>query len=504
MIANLNDSDIMTIEEVTAEKPQPLTRPLDPADPFPVEALGPILEPAARAIQDRTLAPMALCAQSVLATATLVVQGFKDVELPTGQRKPPSCFFLSIAGTGERKTACDMLALKPVHRYESEKRLEYNEQERIWANKHEIYEKLRGDIKKDNRKYPTASSKEKAMEALGKPPKAPHIPVLTCKDATIEGLIVFCTRAQPSIGLFNGEGGQFIGGHGMSDEAKIRTSTALSHFWDGTPVDRLRATDGYVYLSGRRLSMHLMAQPDIAAEMLSDRTLLDQGLLSRFLVTAPDSTAGTRFFKEPDHESAAVLKAYEDRLYSLLIKPLPVEEEDEDVLKPGILQLCEEARTLWISYTNAVERQLCKDGPLEHVRGLANKIPEHAARLAAVLTLVEDPQAQFISRDAMENGIKLAEHYMAEAIRLFSAQRVRTQLRIAEDALKWMREEWGHDVISLPDLYQLGPNRIRDKTSALTVVRILEDHGWLVEIPDGAEVAGTRRREAWHIVDEEI
>jgi hypothetical protein len=37
-------------EEVRPETPRPLMRELPPADPFPVDALGKVLAPAARAI----------------------------------------------------------------------------------------------------------------------------------------------------------------------------------------------------------------------------------------------------------------------------------------------------------------------------------------------------------------------------------------------------------------------------------------------------------------------
>src|SRR5437870_2113029 len=39
--------------EEALEPPRPLARELPPADPFPVEALGPILRPAAEAIHDK-------------------------------------------------------------------------------------------------------------------------------------------------------------------------------------------------------------------------------------------------------------------------------------------------------------------------------------------------------------------------------------------------------------------------------------------------------------------
>jgi hypothetical protein len=56
------------------EPPRPLTRELPPPRPFPVKALGKLLESAARAIQDCMRAPLAICGRSVLAAATLAVK----------------------------------------------------------------------------------------------------------------------------------------------------------------------------------------------------------------------------------------------------------------------------------------------------------------------------------------------------------------------------------------------------------------------------------------------
>ena len=101
------------------EPPRPLMRELPPADPFPVDALGAVLAPVARAIHDRIQAPIAICAQSVLATATLAVQGHANVELPTGHAKPLSSYFVTVAASGERKSAVDHEALWPVCRRET-------------------------------------------------------------------------------------------------------------------------------------------------------------------------------------------------------------------------------------------------------------------------------------------------------------------------------------------------------------------------------------------------
>jgi Protein of unknown function (DUF3987) len=126
-------------DDAKIEPPRPLMRELPPADPFPVEALGSVLAPVACAIQDRVRAPLAICAQSVLAAATLAVQGHANVDLPTGQPKPLSNFFVSIAATGERKSTVDHEALWPVRKREATlravcvtERLKYENDEMAW------------------------------------------------------------------------------------------------------------------------------------------------------------------------------------------------------------------------------------------------------------------------------------------------------------------------------------------------------------------------------------
>src|SRR5262245_55680951 len=71
-------------EELRPEAPRPLMRELPPADPFPVDALGEVLAPAARAVNDRVQAPLAICGQSVLAAANLATQAHVNVVLPIG------------------------------------------------------------------------------------------------------------------------------------------------------------------------------------------------------------------------------------------------------------------------------------------------------------------------------------------------------------------------------------------------------------------------------------
>jgi len=78
---------------------RPVPRELAPCPIQSGEALGPIRK-AAEAVREATRAPFAICAQSVLAAATLAVQPHRDVGLPGGGRKPLTGLFATDVGRG--------------------------------------------------------------------------------------------------------------------------------------------------------------------------------------------------------------------------------------------------------------------------------------------------------------------------------------------------------------------------------------------------------------------
>lgn len=118
-----------------------------------------------------------------------------------------------------------------------------------------------------------------------------------------------------------------------------------------------------------------------------------------------------------------------------------------------------------------------------------------------MLTLVDDGAADAASGECMARGIDLAEYYAAEAVRLFDSTSTEPDLRLAQALLDWLHSEsWPHELVSLPDIYQYGPNAIRDKRTARRIAAVLEEHGWLQRIEGGATVAGDKRRDAWRII----
>jgi hypothetical protein len=490
---------INTAKKVLPEPPRPLMRATPSPHPFPVDALGDVLGRAACAIHDRIRVPMAIAGNSVLATGALAAQGHADIELPIiGQIKPLSLFIVTVAESGERKTSSDDQASWPVREREKELREAREAELFSYENDLAAWEKAR-EAKQREGKGNRAAIK-KMLDELGPRPVAPPDAMLTCPEPTYEGLCKLYMTGWPSLGIYSDEAGLFIGGHGLSDEAKLRTAAGLSALWDRGVVRRVRAGDGAVFLPGRRLSLHLMAQPDVGEILFGDPLLLNQGLLSRVLVSAPERAAGTRLWREEHPVTDADLKRYGARLLGILKTKLLLPEGRINGLRPRVLKLSPAARRRWIQYSDRIELAVAPGGELEPVCGLACKLAEHAARLAGNLSLVDDPDATEIIDPKLEAGIALADHFAAEALRLFGTSQIDGDLKLAQKLLQWLWQVWKEPNVSLPDIYQLSISAIRTKAKANRMVDVLVDHAWLERLPEGAVIRGFRRRDAWRVV----
>ena len=486
------------------EEPRPLFRKVDEAEPFPVQALGSLVS-AAEAIEAHTRAPIAICAQAVLGAVALVVQAHADVVLPTEQARPTSLFLLTIAGSGDRKSAVDSLALQPIYAREQElgeahktEMADYDIRNTIWkADRDQTKPGLKNAKKSSNDKKWDA---EADLRALGPEPEPPLIPILVCPEPTFEGYCKLTAKGHAALGLFSAEGGSFVGGYGMSPDQKLKTAASISSVWDGEPIKRVRAGDGSERLPGRRLSVHLMAQPQVADLMLNDDLLVNQGLMSRVLLVAPTSTAGTRLFSEPPEAKRQQLRAYQERLERMVRAPLPLLECTRNVLRPRRLEMTSEARNLWIDFHDYVERHLAQGGELAPIAGLANKAPEHAARLAAVMTLYRDLDSPQIEAEDMAKATILMQHYLNESLRLKAAAYINRNIRLAGSVWDWLQRKWREPAIYAAVIYNDCPIReVRDRKKALSIIHILEEHGYLWRVKERVKIGGSYRKEAWQI-----
>ena len=125
---------------------------------------------------------------------------------------------------------------------------------------------------------------------------------------------------------------------------------------------------------------------------------------------------------------------------TLLSTLLPWRDDPDAVqaCTPRPLTFTAPAKRLWELFHDNVEGQLGEGEELAPIRGFGNKAAEHAARLAAIVTLVENPEATTLGKLGIEAGIALTEFYLAEALRLCDVALGDPELAVAEATLAWL------------------------------------------------------------------
>ncbi|WP_455827918.1 YfjI family protein [Pseudomonas kilonensis] len=432
------------------------------APPYPVQALGGILGPAVERMAEVIGVPQALAAQSVLAASALATQGHAGLQLD-GRHYPLSLYLITVAASGDRKTAVDRCALLPARQWEREQ----------WQRYREQLVRYRAAQRQAQRIKPGDSEPANGM-SLEAEPSAPR---LITTDPTIEALIKGLCHDLPSMGLFCDEGGQFLGSSTMSRDNRLKAVTTLSSLWDGSPIDRARSMVGESLRAyDRRLSLHLMLQPYLAVQLLSDPLLQGQGSLGRCLMTWPTSLAGQRGYQAVDLSKDAALRRYHHRLSALFYQPWSLSADG--ALQLLNLSLSPLARRRWIDLHDAIEAQLGEFGELASVRPSGSKAADNLLRVAGILAVVEE--SSVVEVDHIQRASALVGYYLTEIQRLTEQEPVCRVKEEADRLLRWLQvKDWKR--FSIRELNRNGPRFARKSSrhAAKLLVELI-DHQWLI------------------------
>jgi len=486
------------------------------APPFPIEALPPVMRAAVEALEEHVQAPRSLCAHSVLSAAMLVCQGLADIKVEGLPAPVPlSLFMLAIAVSGERKSACDTLALRAVANEEARLRLEHAEEDRrfraAWAAFEAEKKKIERDTKIDR------AERESRLLAL-REPVPPVTPIIRAEEPNLEGLINLLRVGRASVGIFTSEAGQFLGGHGMGPEARTRTVTGLSKLWDNGSAQRVRAADAQTFV-GRRVGISLAAQPRVASTFVGDELANDQGIVGRFLVMFPESTIGFRVFRATNPSTDQRLIAFQDQCRRCLEVGLPIREGARNELAPPVLDLAPDAWTLFRQFGQSIEDENRPGKAWRPVSSAAGKIAENVARIAGILTLFAAPDVArpsringpartldaTVSAETMAAACAIGMFYLREALRITGHAILDPETRAQNDLAEWLADPkaWGIGKLVSPTLIQqFAPKHLRgDAGTVHRRVEALVRFGWL-EPTGKQEIGGKRFKETYRIVGE--
>lgn len=482
-------------------EPTPLFGELREADQVPWQALGPLAD-AISGITTLTQAPAAIAMQSVLTVVSTATQGLGDVETLDGH-KPISLFALTIAQSGERKSACDGLATRAIKHVDQERERQYRLKKRVFEAEFVDFQK--GKRRKPNKDFDVIEEdfKEPKVDLA---PEPPLVPTLLISDVTIEGLHRRLETGTPSVAVMTDEGGQFFGGHSMKQENALKTAAGFSKLWDGSPISKSRASSEPSVLYDKRVSLHLMIQPGVAQTVVGDPMMKDQGLLSRVLIAWPGSNIGSRQIRSDpsrlaeETEAKASLLTFDERISELLNLELPIHPETRADLHLRYLKLSEQARAKLVGFHNCVEHALKKGEAFEYMTGFAAKAPQMAVRIAGVQTLYANEHATEITEEMMSNGISMMDWYLSEMQRVTDTGRPNEELCAAEVLRQWVVTRWAEEFIDKRTMMKNGPGHLRDGNTLHRCIQKLEEHGWLVRENGRQVINGANSKTYWRVV----
>ncbi|MDC1339220.1 YfjI family protein, partial [Planktomarina temperata] len=131
--------------------------------------------------------------------------------------------------------------------------------------------------------------------------------------------------------------------------------------------------------------------------------------------------------------------AFSSRLRAILEIEMPMDAETRE-LQPRVLELASDARELAAAFSDAVEQAQGAGGSLAHITGTASKIAEQACRIAGVLTLWQDINADEVKMAEMEYGVALAKFYLSDLYRLLTKMQMSTMVAIHSPLAQTFRQ----------------------------------------------------------------
>lgn len=320
-----------------------------------------------------------MCAIGAIATTC---QGLVDVEMPTKHRVPTSLMLLTIAESGERKTVTQNYFFEAItnlndaaHSEHETALLQQKVEHQLWNTQKKHLERtfnkcaIQGD----------EAATHAALEAVAKHLRAEPQPVRSGKflyeDTTPQALVQMLYENKPHGCLLTSEASSIFSGKALGELDKLNT------LWDGgsVKVDRI-SRDSFV-LQSARLTLSLMAQPNVISRFMSKRgeEARGTGFLARFLVVKPRPMAGHRTNQKLSGLSRK--KAFNNRTKELLNSSSHQERQ--------ILEFTEQAQDFWFLCNKYLEKEMQENGLYYYLKDHASKLLENTSRLAAVMHAFE-------------------------------------------------------------------------------------------------------------------
>ena len=494
-----------------AEDDDPDPIPLTPQvkiPKFPVDELPEAIADMVTAVAEAAQVDAAMPATSALSVLSASTGGHAKVEVRSGWREPLNLYTATVANPAERKSAVQMMMVRPIYDVERElvaegvvARVEAESLKQIAINaaKKAIGAAATATEADRDQKNKDAIAAAALVESISVPP----VPRILADDITSEATAALLAEQNGRLAIISAEGGVLDTIAGRYSGAVPNMDVYLKgHCGDPLRIDR--KSHPPMFVPDPALTLGLMIQPDVLSSIAAHHEFRGRGFLARILYSYPVSKVGHR------ESVASPVDSGVQRRYNETVAELAFTMAGW-LSDPAVLTLTPDAHEAITAIMAEIELTLAGDGELAPLADWGGKYVGAIARIAGILHLAElGPKAgptRSVSADTIASAARIGAYFKACAMKAFiemgADQGIADAVyllgrieRLAQNAPEGEPFE-----VSERDLFTaVSRGRFRTKDDLLPALKRLVDHGYLIPLPGPQPTGGRPASQSYRFV----
>ncbi len=471
-------------EEAAASGEDPIPFGRYELEPFPVDALPADIADYVSEVSESTQTPVDMAGSAAIAMISVCIQGKYVIRGKPDWIEQLNTFFDIIASPSERKSAVLHAIVRPHDNYE----VQYNTRcaSRVEASKmrRRILEKRQRALEDKIAKGGDVPGEldQIAQEIANFEEEKPL--QLYVDDITTEKLVSVMAGNRGRAALVSSEGGIFDTLAGIYTRNVNIDVMLKGYSGDTIRVDRIgRESES---IMNPTLTILLMTQPKVIADVLGNHTFRGRGLTARFLYCLPESAVGSRKFQSASVSEETYLR-YEQKMVNML--------EDEYPRKPEVITLSPEASQLLTDFAEELEPKM--KGEYAEIADWAGKLVGNTLRIAGLLCragvyrapeFLNKNEPLVVSGQTMANAIRLGRYFLSHALAVYDVMPESIMHRDATRILQMIRDR------SLTEFDRRMAMRFcrafKTVAEIQPVLDFLDDYGYIIRLPDKGPTGG--------------
>jgi len=494
------------------EAPLPLAADQPDLPEFPIDTLPPVIADFALALAEQAQVPSETSSCCVIGVVSAAIAGTHVVEPWPGWREPTNSWMAPFADPGTRKSTVIREATAPVK--ESEARLDQNDQARRarLSARNKVTKKRLDQLLRRSAEAPDDPELLAELQSLTEEAarlSAPVAPRLFTTNATPESIPLLLAAQGGRLLVVSAEGGEIVAiAAGLYSRGQDNFDVLLKG-WSGDQILVDRKNSEPVRVDDPALSMILMFQRSVLAQLGCHKTFRGRGLLARFLFCIARDLVGHRK-PQPRPIPDEVRKTYARLIGHLFRIEQERELQDDDVEwatgpeSPHVITFDEGAQEAMREFFSEMEEAQRPGGPLYGMRDWASKAHGQAARITAAIhaALHGDmccPADVTVDRQTVENAVRITRFFLAHARAAFALMGETIEVAQALRILDYLRRERTTS-ISRRDLHRALQSEF-ESAKALDDPLALLEHRQHVRISESERQSGRRGRKPSPLIE---